>query len=81
MQRAWRPFLLVGLAAVGGYLLLPSPAAQNVVYDVYALVCVVAILAGVRIHRPERRLFWLLLAAGQGLFLAGDVVWGIYDQI
>ena len=32
-----------------------------------------AILAGIRIHRPASRLPWLLLAAGSALFWLGDL--------
>jgi len=80
MPRLWRPLFLIGLLATAGYFLIPSATAQSVSYDVFGFVMVAAIVAGVLIHRPQRWGVWVLLAIGQALFLAGDVVWGIYDQ-
>jgi hypothetical protein len=37
---------------------------------------VAAIAAGIRWHRPPRRAAWWLIAAAQGLFVAGDALSG-----
>ena len=45
------------------------------------LSAVVAILAGMRLHRPARRGIWFGLAGGLALFVAGDVVYTVYDHL
>ena len=80
MQRAWRPVLLLGMLAIAGYFLIPSRAAQNVAFGAFGAACVALILVGVRVHRPERPGVWLLIAAGQALFVAGDFVWTVYEE-
>ena len=47
---------------------------HSVVYDLVGLSAVVAILCGVRLHRPARRGIWYGLA----LFVAGDVLYSVY---
>jgi signal transduction histidine kinase len=81
MQRAWRPYLLVGSLVVGGYFLLPNRATQNIVFDVVGLVGVGAVFVGLRLHRPEHRSLWWLLAVGNLLFVAGDTIWTIYEEV
>ena len=79
--RAWWLFLAGGLAALAVYLVLPvGSLAQDLFYDAVGAVAVLAILLGIRIHRPDRRLPWLLLAAGQASFVAGDLIWVYYDH-
>jgi diguanylate cyclase len=42
---------------------------------------VAAIAAGLRWHRPARRLPWCLIAAAQGLFVAGDALFSVNDLV
>jgi len=42
---------------------------------------VVAIAVGIAWHRPARRLAWWLIAAAQGLFVAGDALFSINELV
>src|SRR5215831_18094318 len=65
-------YLAVGAALVAVHWLLPTGSlTQSFLYDVI----------GVRLHRPDRALPWLLMAAGQALFVAGDLLWNWYEVI
>jgi len=68
----------LGLVVVGIYVTLPFDLNSAVFYDTVAGSAVVAILAGVWIHRPAKPLPWLLLAAGFGAFVAGEIAWHVY---
>jgi diguanylate cyclase (GGDEF)-like protein len=58
------------------YLLLPNDElAHAIVYPLYGLLAVVAILVGIQRRRPIRRESWLLMAGGVGLLSAADVVY------
>ncbi|MBK9180385.1 MAG: EAL domain-containing protein [Acidimicrobiales bacterium] len=69
--------LVAGGALVAVQPLLPGAVLPAVLYDVLAAVGVVAVVAGVRVHRPAHPVPWLLIAAGFGLELVGDVVWDV----
>jgi diguanylate cyclase (GGDEF)-like protein len=71
---AFRVYLAVGLVAILGYYAVPSGIWQDVAYLALGVSGVCAILAGVRIHRPARRLPWLLMAAGQLTWVVGDAL-------
>jgi signal transduction histidine kinase len=77
---AWRLYLGVGALATGAYYLLPAGpgAVLNVVVGASA---VAAIAAGIRWHRPGRRLAWWLIAAAQGLFVVGDALFSINELV
>jgi signal transduction histidine kinase len=78
--RAWGAYLVLGGAAVAAYFGLGlTPLAQNVLYDAIGLSAVVAIVAGILIQRPRAAGAWYLIAAGQLLFVAGDVVWAVFE--
>lgn len=51
--------------------------AQLVLYDVIGLSSVVAIVVGVGRNRPPRPVIWWALAAGQLLFVLGDVTYNV----
>ena len=74
-------YLAAGCVATAVYFLLPSVASQDVWYDGVGLSAVVAILVGVRVHRPQRPLPWLLIAAGQFLWIIGDTTWNYYEIV
>jgi hypothetical protein len=77
---AWRIYLGTGALLIGAYYLLPEGpgAVLNVVVGASA---VAAILLGLRWHRPLRRLPWRLIAAAQGLFVAGDALFSINELV
>ena len=54
---------------------------QNVAYDVVGGSAVLAALFAVWLHKPDRRLPWVLMAVGQGSFVAGDLLWNYYEFI
>jgi signal transduction histidine kinase len=68
----------LGLVLVLVFLTVPSELGRAVFYDALAASAVLAILAGVRIHRPAKPLPWFLLAAGFGAFVAGEIAWHVY---
>ena len=76
-RRLWWVYLAAGLAAAVGSLLL-ADLPQSIVYDLVGFSAVVAILCGVRLHRPARRGIWYGLASGLVVFVAGDVVYSVY---
>jgi signal transduction histidine kinase len=78
--RAWGAYLALGGAAIAAYFGLRSTSlAQNVVYDAIGLSAVAAIVIGIRLQRPRAAGAWYLIAAGQLLFVAGDVVWAVFE--
>ena len=78
--RAWGAYLALGAAAVAAHFGLGlTPLAQNVLYDAIGLSAVVAIVLGIHLQRPRAASAWYLIAAGQLLFVAGDVIWGVFE--
>jgi signal transduction histidine kinase len=77
---AWRLYLGAGALATGVYYLLPAPA-RAVLNVVVGASAVAAIVVGVSWHRPARRLAWWLIAAAQGLFVAGDALFSINELV
>ena len=74
-------YVSVGTAAV---VLREAPlldAADPFLYGLVGLSAVVAILLGVRWHRPATRAPWLLLALGQFMFVLGDANQLFYDLV
>jgi signal transduction histidine kinase len=78
--RLWLAYLSLGLVGIAAYYPLSSPHSDHV-YEGIGLTAVAAIVIGIRMHRPSHPGPWLLLAASQGCWLAGDVVWTYYPQI
>ncbi len=72
--RLWWLFLLGCLLGVVAYQLTPVGLGRDVIYQLFGLASAAAILIGVRIHRPARRLPWHLMAAGQ-------LIWSIADAV
>jgi diguanylate cyclase (GGDEF)-like protein len=80
--RAWRLYLAGGVIAVALYFLLPLKGLwSSLAYDLIGLSSVVAILVGVRRHRPARAVIWWCFAIGQLLFVLGDVVYAVIDEV
>jgi diguanylate cyclase (GGDEF)-like protein len=80
-DRLWRVFLVIGLALTAGYFLLPSVVLRDLGYQLPGTVAVLAVVAGVVIHRPRDRRPWLVLAIGLALTSAGDWTWVVLDHV
>ncbi|MEX1262758.1 MAG: EAL domain-containing protein [Actinomycetota bacterium] len=70
-NRAWIVYPVAAVVATAVYYVLGN---NSYLFNVIGLTSPVLILVAVRLHKPERRAPWLLIAAGQFLFIAGDVV-------
>jgi len=78
----WWAYLIVGGCSLLVFNLLATGGlAQSLLYDVVGASAVAVALVGVRRNKPDRRLPWLLMASGQGLFVAGDLLWNWYELI
>src|ERR1700761_5673326 len=80
---ARRP-LLAGYVSLWTALVLAYyalPGLRTETWGLLGLTGVVAIVAGVRIHRPARKVSWLLLAAANLSFVAGQVSFLVATQI
>lgn len=78
----WMAYLAVGAGFLLVHRLLDSETlAQSLLYDVVGASAVAVALIGVWRNRPERRLPWILMAFGQALFVAGDLLWNWYEFV
>src|SRR5579863_8021762 len=71
-RHAWWLYLAVMVPIAAAY--LAGPLNAGPVFNVIGASGVVAIVAGVRMHRPAARAAWYLIALGLALFVAGDVL-------
>lgn len=67
----------VALVATATVVYLTVPAARAPLWAVIGLAGAVAVLTGVRLHRPAHRWPWWVLAAGLVTFVSGDT----YDNV
>lgn len=71
--RVWFWYLLAGAVAVIAYgLVLDSDVGSAVIYQLVGTSAAVALLVGVRLHRPARRAPWAVMAAGLALWSVAD---------
>jgi diguanylate cyclase (GGDEF)-like protein/PAS domain S-box-containing protein len=70
---AWFAYAALGSIALAGYLVIPAMQ-SGPVFNAISISGVVAILVGVRLHRPKHVFPWYLFALGQALFTAGDII-------
>jgi diguanylate cyclase (GGDEF)-like protein len=69
-------YIGISLALIGVYLASAGhDVNQSIIYVASNLAAALAILMGIRLHRPKRPEGWYWLAAGQAAFLAGNVRW------
>jgi diguanylate cyclase (GGDEF)-like protein/PAS domain S-box-containing protein len=78
---AWVTYLAVGALACGLYLSVAPFKGSGPVMNLIGLSPVLAIVAGVRRHRPAARTAWYLLAAGSALFWLGDLYTYSYPHL
>ena len=72
-SRAWIVFLGAGAFITALYLFVKPFAGSGPVINVLGLAPVLAIAAGVRMHRPQARFAWMCVALGFFLFWLGDL--------
>ncbi|WP_432574525.1 GGDEF domain-containing protein [Kineococcus sp. SYSU DK005] len=78
---AWAGFLVVGAAAATACLLADG-VAYGVAFAAVSLAGALAVVVGTLRHRPRRPRAWWLLAAGTGLWAAGDLSYSVlYDLL
>ena len=77
--RAWLLYLGGGIVALLCFLSVPDMR-QGWVFNLISLSSPVAIVAAVRIWKPDVRTPWYLFALGQTFFVIGDVMTYNYDQ-
>jgi diguanylate cyclase (GGDEF)-like protein/PAS domain S-box-containing protein len=70
---AWALFLGAGVLLLALYLFVKPLAGSGPLINVLGLAPVLAIAAGVRMHRPQARLAWAWFAVGFTLFWLGDL--------
>lgn len=79
--RWWQTYLAGSIPALVLYLTLPSGIPQDLVYVLIGGSSVVAIMVGVRLHRPSTRVPWTLMALGLLAWVAADVLWIWYEDV
>jgi hypothetical protein len=78
---AWGVYLAFGAVLCAFYLWIPPFKGSGPLMNLIGLSPVLAILVGVRRHRPASTLPWLLLAAGSALFWLGDLYTYSYPHL
>src|SRR5918996_2174503 len=77
----WQLYLIAGALVCGLYLFVPPFAGSGPVMNLLGLSPVVAILVGLRRHRPKSRGPWLWFAVGFLLFWLGDLYTYSYPRL
>ena len=76
----WHLFVAASVVAVVVHALVEQDSlTQGFIYDGIGASAVLAALIAVWLHRPDRIAPWVLMALGQGLFVAGDLTWNWYE--
>src|SRR3954463_3093575 len=78
---AWRLYLAAGVLLTALYAWVPPFASSGPVMNVLGLSPVVAIVVGLRVHKPASRGPWLFFAVGFGLFWLGDLYTYSYPRL
>ena len=78
----WMAYLAIGaLMLVVHAALGTGSQSQSFLYDAIGASAVAVALIGVWRNHPDRPLPWIFMAAGQGLFVAGDLLWNWFEVI
>ena len=78
---AWIAYLVVGAVLCGLYVGVAPLKGSGPLMNLIGLSPVIAILVGVRRHRPRSALPWHLLALGSALFWLGDLYTYSYPHL
>jgi diguanylate cyclase (GGDEF)-like protein/PAS domain S-box-containing protein len=73
-ERAWLLYLGAVTLATPVYLLGPDAVNSGPVFNLIGASAIIAVALGCRMNRAHLRLPWYLLAAGQAMFVAGDIL-------
>jgi diguanylate cyclase (GGDEF)-like protein/PAS domain S-box-containing protein len=76
----WAIYLVAGVVATLLYVFVPS-LHSSILFNLIGISSPIVIVLAVRILRPAHRLPWFLFAAGQTLFVLGDIVTYNYAAI
>jgi diguanylate cyclase (GGDEF)-like protein len=79
--RSCRWYLLVGALATVPIVVIPDSWWYTAWYDTIGLSAVAAVLIGVRGNRSRTPMTWWWLAAGQLLFVAGDLLFDLHERV
>jgi len=80
-DQAWIWYLGGTGVLMGCYLFVPLLAGNGPLINALGLSGVVAIVVGIRMHKPRARAAWWLFAAGQFLFFSGDLYTYSYPKL
>ena len=80
-ELAWIWYLAGTCVLMGLYLFAPPLAGNGPLINLLGLSGVVAIVVGIRMHKPKARAAWWLFAAGQFLFFSGDLYTYSYPKL
>ena len=74
-------YLLLGVAGLAGFALAGPGLPQDAVYLAIGVSCVAAMTVGIRRQPPERRASWQLMRAGLAIWVLGDTISSILEDI
>jgi diguanylate cyclase (GGDEF)-like protein len=75
-------FLVIGGLVVVASETLPIPLLlTDLIYSLVSLAVVVAIVVAIRMHRPAAATAWYLMAAGQLLWVVGDTIFSVQQDV
>jgi diguanylate cyclase (GGDEF)-like protein/PAS domain S-box-containing protein len=80
-DHAWAWFLAVTGLLTAAYLFFPPLAGNGPLINSLGLLGVLAIVAGIRIHKPKAQAAWWLFVLGQFLFFSGDLYTYSYPKL
>ena len=77
----WLLFLVFGALVGAAYYAVSSPALKVVTFGLLGVAPVIAVVAGVRLHRPSCPTAWYLFATGQLTFTVGDMIFYVHEYL
>jgi diguanylate cyclase (GGDEF)-like protein/PAS domain S-box-containing protein len=80
-DQVWFWYLAGACVLTSLYLFAPALAGNGPLINALGLSGVVAIVVGIRMHKPRARAAWWLFAAGQFLFFSGDLYTYSYRKV
>jgi len=81
LGHVWVVYLVVGATLTVVYVAAPELKGSGPLFNLIGLSPVLAIVAGILMHRPRAWVAWSLLALGQLLFWAGDLYTYSYPKL